>query len=313
MNNTQNNNLLETVVYSNLESSKSQVLLDNKGKAGIYQWTHKESGKIYIGSAADLSIRLGKYFSKNYLNRDKSMYICNALLLHGHSAFTLTILEYINISNLSKAEARKLILSREQYYLDDFRKRELPMYNILKTAGSLLGFKHSEENIILISTKTREALSDPEIRAKIKGTSKSEEHRAKISEAKKGIPHNAETKAKIGIAHKDKVTSPETKAKMSKAHKGKELPLEHRTKISAAQKGKKFSPEHRMKISVAKGGGTIFVYDTNGSFVNSFYSIRKAAEFFNCSHATIYRHIKSSKLFQDKWILETLAKKSTND
>jgi len=33
------------------------------------------------------------------------MYIYNALLVHGYSAFTLTILEYLDITNLSKEEA----------------------------------------------------------------------------------------------------------------------------------------------------------------------------------------------------------------
>jgi hypothetical protein len=41
-----------------------------------------------------------------------------ALLRHTHCAFSLSILEYINVSNLSKDEARKLILSREQYYIN---------------------------------------------------------------------------------------------------------------------------------------------------------------------------------------------------
>jgi len=31
------------MVYSNADENKLQILLDNKGKTGIYQWTHKES------------------------------------------------------------------------------------------------------------------------------------------------------------------------------------------------------------------------------------------------------------------------------
>jgi hypothetical protein len=56
-------------------------------------------------------------------------------------------LEYIDVSNLPKEEARKLILEREQYYLDLLK----PEYNILKVAGSSLGFKHSEESRALRS------------------------------------------------------------------------------------------------------------------------------------------------------------------
>src|SRR5579871_707953 len=79
------------------------------------------------------------------------LYICNALVHHGHSAFSLTILEYIDIANLSKEEARKLILEREQYYLDLFFNKEEPLYNILKIVGSSLGYKHSAETLLKMS------------------------------------------------------------------------------------------------------------------------------------------------------------------
>ena len=49
------------------------------------------------------------------------MYIYNALRNHGYSVFSLSTLEYIDISNLSKEDARKLILEREQYYLDLYK------------------------------------------------------------------------------------------------------------------------------------------------------------------------------------------------
>jgi len=40
----------------------------------------------------------------------------------------------------------KDLINREQYYLQSLK----PDYNILKTAGSLLGFKHSEATIEII-------------------------------------------------------------------------------------------------------------------------------------------------------------------
>ena len=104
------------MIYYNLETDKSQILSDNKGKTGIYMWTHLEIGRIYIGSAFELFIRLNKYFTPSQLKKTDN-YTCRALLYHIHLAFSLAILEYIDINNLSKEEARKLILSREQYYL----------------------------------------------------------------------------------------------------------------------------------------------------------------------------------------------------
>jgi group I intron endonuclease len=181
------------IVYSNAETEKSSILTNNKGKAGIYLWEHNDSGKIYIGSAFDLYKRLRNYYSYSYLNRYKRMYIYNALLSHGYSAFSLTILEYIDISNLSKADARKLIIEREQYYLDKFNKEKVPMYNLLKFAGSSLGYTHNLEDIAKMKANIREALSDPVIRAKMSAAQKGAQNHLF------GKPRDAETKAKISI------------------------------------------------------------------------------------------------------------------
>jgi hypothetical protein len=51
------------IIYSNSDIDKLRIFTDNKGKAGIYQWKHLESGKIYIGSAIDLTKRLKDYYS----------------------------------------------------------------------------------------------------------------------------------------------------------------------------------------------------------------------------------------------------------
>jgi hypothetical protein len=44
------------IFYSNGDTHKLQILTDNKGKSGIYLWTHLESDKNYVGSALDFSI-----------------------------------------------------------------------------------------------------------------------------------------------------------------------------------------------------------------------------------------------------------------
>lgn len=63
--------------------------------------------------------------------------IYKALLKYGYSSFRLEILEYCDPS---------VLISREQYYLDNLN----PPYNILKIAGSLTGFRHSEATIELM-------------------------------------------------------------------------------------------------------------------------------------------------------------------
>lgn len=219
--------IMPIMVYLNAGSDKIKILTDNKGKAGVYCWTHESTGKCYIGSSNNLTQRLREYYSEAHLKRNKNSYISRALLVHGFSEFSLTILKYIDITGLSKEESRKLILSNEQQFLDIFD----PHYNVAKTAGSILGYFHSEEILAKTSGKNNHM---------------------------------------YGKTH-----SVETKMKMSES------------------------------ISIAKGGGTIFVYDTNGSLVNSFNSARKAAVHFNSSHATIKRYCLNRALFQNKWILST--------
>jgi hypothetical protein len=63
--------------------------------------------------------------------------IYKALIKYGYSSFRLDILEYCTYS---------VLISREQYYLDNLN----PIYNILKKAGSNIGFKHSEATIELM-------------------------------------------------------------------------------------------------------------------------------------------------------------------
>jgi group I intron endonuclease len=197
---TNNNNgtFKSVIIYNNADTDKSRILSDLKGKTGIYMWKHQESGTSYIGSAIDLSIRLLSYYMPSQLKRIDN-YICRAILRHGHSAFSLSIIEYIDISNLGQEDARNLILSREQIYLDlIFSVNEPNTYNILKVAGSPLGYKHSEKSKSLISEAH-------------KGRTYSVESIALMSKARQGLTLSAETKSKMSEIRKGKTLSTETK------------------------------------------------------------------------------------------------------
>lgn len=145
-NNNSNGSLVPVILYNNADVDKLRIYSDNKGKAGIYMWTHIESGKRYVGSAYDLSKRLSNYFSKAYLEGIKTSYICNALKSYQHSAFSLAIIEYVDILNVSKEDARLLIIKREQFFIDKLK----PEFNINPIAGSRLGSKHNEESKALM-------------------------------------------------------------------------------------------------------------------------------------------------------------------
>lgn len=170
-----NNSVIPEKLYENADTQKLQILKENRGKSGVYRWKNKINQNSYIGSSVNLSVRLKAYYLKNQLINN--MLINKALIKYGHSNFSLEILEYCDPA---------IAVSREQYYLDLIK----PEYNILKIAGSLIGFKHSEEAKNLMAS------------------------------LRKGKVHSNETKAKIGAASLGRKHSQETLDKISTANKG---------------------------------------------------------------------------------------------
>jgi len=156
--------------YPNSEICKVKILSDNQNKSGVYMWENLTNGKCYIGSAVDLYFRLSFYFSisamQNSLIKSKS-YIYNAILKHGHSNFSLTILEYCSPEKC---------IEREDFYLSSLQHK----YNILEKAGSLLGFKHSQESKTIMSDNNKGENNH------MFGKNHSDNTRKKISEANKG-------------------------------------------------------------------------------------------------------------------------------
>ena len=108
-------------VYLNPDKDKELIVNENKGLAGIYRWVHTESGKSYVGSAKNCSIRFKQYFNYNHLTDPKrNMAIYKSLLKHGYAKFRLEILEYCSTDKL---------IQREQFYFDKYN----PEYNLFKT------------------------------------------------------------------------------------------------------------------------------------------------------------------------------------
>jgi len=182
---------LPVVVYTNADSQKKQILSENLNKAGVYRWKNTGSGKTYIGSSQNLTKRFYLYFNARGLavGSAKNMSISRALLKYGYSNFSLEILEYCEPN---------VTIEREQYYLDLCAGE----YNILTTAGSLKGYKHSLESML-----------------KMRGKNHTDESKALMSEAKIGINHpmfgkntSEQTRVKISEAKGSaiKVTDLET-------------------------------------------------------------------------------------------------------
>lgn len=252
-------------LYQDPYSMRKLIIKDNKNKSGIYKWTNKLTNDIYIGQSVDLSKRFIRYFNMSYfvrsLNRE-TLIISRALIKYGYSNFQLEVLEYCDIADLTE---------REQYYLDKLN----PKYNILKIAGSSLGYKLTEET------------------------------KAKISKSLKGI-YVGEKSALYGRTH-----SEETKALMALNKLGANNSLfgkthSEKTKELMRQKalGRKHSEETLLKMSASRGY-LVNIYEKSDSkgfqLIGSFVSIRRAAKFLGISSNTIRLYINSGKIFKDRY------------
>lgn len=162
--------------YEDSCNLKKLILIENKGKSGIYMWTNKITGDIYIGQSVDLANRLKVYFNPNYLEKNKSFLISRALMKYGHSSFSLTIFQYCGKSELNE---------REQYYLDNLE----PDYNIplAKIASSFLGYTPTEEAKAKISKA-------------LKGINRSEETKELIRKKALDRKHSEDTKLKMSMS-----------------------------------------------------------------------------------------------------------------
>lgn len=85
------------------------------------------------------------------------MLICKSLLKYGYSKFRLEILEYCDRSDLIK---------REQHYIDILK----PKYNILKLAGSSLGYKHDELALVKVRTHLKKLNLEKRVKVKVTNT-----------------------------------------------------------------------------------------------------------------------------------------------
>jgi hypothetical protein len=162
-------------VYNNMLTDKNNILNDFKNQSGIYLIHNLVNGTQYVGSASNFKKRLYAYYSPGQLMDNR--YISNSILKYGHDNFSVVIIETITID---KDNLKKIILEREQYYIDTLK----PQLNLSPTAGSNLGFNHSEE--------TKQLLSN--LRT---GTKLPEETKAILSKLRMGTKLSKETKEKL--------------------------------------------------------------------------------------------------------------------
>nr|AKB93438.1 GIY-YIG endonuclease [Fusarium graminearum]AKB93494.1 GIY-YIG endonuclease [Fusarium graminearum]AKB93552.1 GIY-YIG endonuclease [Fusarium graminearum]AKB93607.1 GIY-YIG endonuclease [Fusarium graminearum]AKB93773.1 GIY-YIG endonuclease [Fusarium graminearum] len=238
------------------------IIKDNKDKSGIYKWTNKITKDIYIGQSISLAKRFIRYFNLSYLKNRETLVISRALIKYGYSNFSLEILEYCDIANLTE---------REQYYMDKLN----PRYNTLKIAGSSSGHKLSEET----KTKISKSLKGVYIQEKsaLYGRTHTEETKALMSSN-----NSNENNPFFGKTH-----SLETKELMRQKALGRKHSEETLLKMSTSR-------GHLVYIHEK--------CDSEGfKLIGSFVSIRKAAKFLDISANTVRLYINSGEIFKDRY------------
>lgn len=151
------------------ENQPNTMLGDLPGhlNTGIYEIRNIKNGRQYIGSAVNVSKRWREHLRQLEEGRHHSRFMQRCWNKNGGENFIFRVIISCSVDNL---------IMYEQRAIDAIR----PHYNSNKTAGSMLGHKHSEE------TRAKMRSSRPKNFSPMTGKKHTDETRRKISEAKMG-------------------------------------------------------------------------------------------------------------------------------
>ena len=108
--------------------------------SGIYQLTHKDTGRVYIGQSKNLTSRFAAYKKPN-INKRKLTYIEQAIKKHGWSAF----------------DAKLIIAAEGQEYLDLLEINAIKTFDCVAPKGFNI---RAGGNTSTFSAETRKKMSD---------------------------------------------------------------------------------------------------------------------------------------------------------
>jgi|LakMenE18May11ns_1017448.scaffolds.fasta_scaffold9838961_2 group I intron endonuclease len=233
-----------------------------KKLSGVYAIIHRDTGMVYVGSSADIQLRISAHLRAARIGKNSPLY--RAMRASGASAFDLEVLERCE---------KELNKSRENFYIALMGAASANGFNVLKTAHAYhgrvvsestrerlrvaaTGRKQSPEAIERTASANRGRKCSAETRAKIgaanRGKKRTSEQIAQRTASRAGWRPSAEHIEKLASAHRGKIVSPETRAKMRAAQIGKKQSAEHIEKAAAKRRGQKRTPEVRAKMSAAK-------------------------------------------------------------
>ena len=220
-------------------------------QSGIYIITNISNNKRYVGSAVNLRTRYSSHIRDLIRNTHKNILIQNSFNKYKEENFEFGILEFIIMpKNLTKEEIRKILLEREQHYIDVLD----PEFNICKIAGNTMGTKLSESA------------------------------KQKIREANTGRETSLETREKLSISSNERYKDPAVIEYRRRKQTGKKYSEESKLKMSNAHKGKKLSEETRKKMGIKK---RVAILDSNNNIIKIFETLVDAKKYTNVSKPII--------------------------
>lgn len=171
---------------------------------GVYKFTNKINGKVYIGKAVNLRIRLNNHWS-----REESGYFYRAKKKYGLDNFQFSIIE---VYPARTPLIEELILKREAFWIKIYDATDRNKgYNICKEGTNTAGRAVSEKTKIAVALANKKRIWTPEARKKLSEKGKKEN----LSE---------ETRYKMGSSVRGKKISKETIAKRVAKTKGQKRP-----------------------------------------------------------------------------------------
>lgn len=193
---------------------------------GVYAIVNGSTERTYIGSTTCLRNRWREHRSALRTGRHRNAALQRDWNEYGERLFVFVPLEVVD-------DAKQRIV-REQVHINAAHHA----YNVSTKAGSgpKPGTKPSPEAV-------------EKMRAALLGKPKSAEHRARLSQAKRGTKCPAQS-----LALKGRTLSPETKEKMRLAHLGLKMSPESSERKRLALTGRIVRPETGRRISAAKKG-----------------------------------------------------------
>ncbi len=234
---------------------------------------------MYIGSTICGGSRLSRYFFNSVLAAGLKVYL--NILLHGHSSFSVAILEDLGPTGSISVTA---MLAREQYYIDIlFRDFPQLTLNSSLVAGSSTDYKHTQAAKDLIAASRIGKPLSPETRELL------------------NLMFTGVNNPFYGETH-----SPATLAAMSASKIGPLNPMHGRAKspefiaMQTRDKTGANNPQFgivKSEKTIAKLTKLVYVYVINLVLIGS-YSTTQCLSTFGIGSDTLYKYLANGKVYK---------------